>query len=406
LRKFNLLISLILFFSIIWPGLCPAQQTELTEQEKAEQLKIQQDVLMYQELETKLLQEAFEQAITASDYIIGPGDYFSVVIWGNLPKGYHLPVTPEGILIVPTIGNLHVDGLSLSEAKSVVKEAAKHKYKPDQISTHLMGMRKIRVHITGDVFKPSSYIATPIDRVSDLIFRAGGLKESAFIQEIKIKHINGQEKLINFSAFQEFGDLEHNPNLKGGDVIIVPQIDFSKPAVRVEGFVSRVGFYPLNPDESLFDFLNRHNLISEFQKITQIQLYRKEEEMRLMDLTSQENIKIILKNGDKLVIPQDNYQVYVSGAVQQPGPYPYIENLLAKDYIGQAGINENASSLGSIQVFHVANGKTEKGNDAQVFPGDIIKIPLRKSRVLSEYFQIAGQVFTVVIAYFAIRRNN
>lgn len=403
--KFYLSVSALLLF--LFTGLLFAQQKEEeTEKEKAEKLKLQQDVLHYQELETKLLEEAFEQAIDPESYIVGPGDYFSVVLWGDIQKGFQLPVTPEGMLIIPTIGTLKVDGLSLKEVKAVVLQAAKKKYKKTKISTNLMGIRKIRVHVTGEVFKPGTYVSTPTDRVSDLISRAGNLKQYAYIQNIEIKHINGEVETINFSDFKEKGDLQQNPFVQGGDVILIPQIDYSKPNVRVEGFINHPGLYPLIPNETLCDFLSRNDLLDLNQKFTEIQLYRSGEKQRIINLTGAEGCNFKLKNGDKVVLPLKIQQVYVSGAVQKPGIYNYVENLKAKDYVGQAGVNENAGSLNSIKVQHIDKGNIEKGGEASVYPGDVINVPVRNSKRISEYFQIASQVATLIIAYYAIQRNK
>ena len=381
-----------------------SQQVEVSEEEKAEKLKLQQEILRYKELELKLLEEAFEGTIDPESYIVGPGDYYSVVIWGDIEKGFHLPVTPEGMLIVPTVGQLKVDGLSLKEMQQVVKEAAMKKYKQTKISTNLMIMRKLRVYVTGEVFDPNTYIATPMDRVSDLIYRAGGLKQYADLQYVVLEHKDGTEDKINFSLFKEKGTLSQNPYVQGGDVLVIPQIDYTKSVVRVEGFINNPGLYPLIPRESIIDFLNRHNLLDSNQKLKQIHLYRQDQDLEIVDLTITEGSQTILQNGDKVVLPLEVSQVYVTGAVLKPGMYDYVENLKAKDYVGQAGVNENASGLNKIKVEHASNGNIEKGKNATVYPGDVIEVPIRTSKRISEYLLIASQLATLVIAYAATQK--
>jgi hypothetical protein len=55
-------------------------------------------------------------------------------------------------------------------------------------------------------------------------------------------------------------------------------------------------------------------------------------------------------------------------------------------------------------VKHIASDKAEKGNDVKIYPGDIIELPIRNSKKISEYLQIASQLATLVIAYFAIQK--
>jgi len=382
-----------------------AQEEELSEAEKASQLKLQQDVLKYKELETKLLEEAYEKAIDPETYLVGPGDYFSIVIWGDIQKGFQLPVTPEGMLIIPTVGILKVDGLTLKATQEMVEKAAMAKYKQTRISTNLMAMRKLRVHVTGEVINPGTYIATPIDRMSDLIYRAGGLKTYAYLQEIYIKHLSGEETRIDFSGFQEQGDLSQNPFVCGGDIILINPIDYSRPMVKVEGYLRQPqGFYPLKAGESIFEFLSRHNLLDRNQKFSQVVIQRGKMPLIQVDLTSDAAHKTKLENGDLLILPLDIRMVYIAGAVQTPGLISYLNTFRAKDYVGRSGITADAAGLNSILVRHLSLGKIEKGGDAQVYPGDVIEVPVRRSKRISEYLQITGQLATIIIAYFAIKK--
>lgn len=398
-------VIVLLIFSL-FGSLFAQEKTVITKEEKMEQLRLQRESRRSEELGRRLLEEAYESAIDPETYIVGPGDYFSIVIWGDVEISFQLPVTPEGILIVPNIGTIKVDSLTLRQTKSVVKEAAMRNYKETTISTILISMRKIRVRIIGEVLDPGTYIATPVDRVSDLIFQAGGLMQYAYLQNINIKHRNDEVEFFNFSDFKEKGDLENNPLVKGGDIINIPHVDYSSSVVRVEGFIENPGYYPFIPGENVINFLKRHDLLDLSQMLTDVKIYRYDGVIIIADLTDPESNKILLKYGDKIVLPLNISSVYVIGSVLKPGPYNFVENLRLRDYVGLAGVNENAGSLGSIRIRHVATGQVEKGGDAEVFPGDVIEVPIRRSKRYSEYLQIASQVVTLVIAYFAIRQRN
>jgi hypothetical protein len=90
--------------------------------------------------------------------------------------------------------------------------------------------------------------------------------------------------------------------------------------------------------------------------------------------------------------------------VRNPGPYAYVGNFLARDYVGLAGPTELAGSLNSVKVYHAKGNTHDRGGDVQVAPGDVIVVPVRASRRLVEYVQILSQVITMVFAYLAIRR--
>ena len=65
---------------------------------------------------------ALESAISGDEYVLGPGDLVSVSIWGPQSFTYTLPVTLEGQVLIPTMGPLSVDRLSLSEAKRRIRQ--------------------------------------------------------------------------------------------------------------------------------------------------------------------------------------------------------------------------------------------------------------------------------------------
>ncbi len=403
--RFFLFSSSLVFFLFFLSSPSYSQTQTKSEREKALELELQRETQKNKEFELKLLEQAFEQAIDPNEYVVGPGDYLLIDLGGDDQMNFQLPVTPEGMLIIPSVGSVRVDGLTLKAIQKHVEKAVLEKYRRTNISTYLIGLRKIRVHVAGYVFNPGTIVATPIDRLSDLIFRAGGFKQNAFLEQIRIRHKDQTESLIDFSVFQNNGDLNHNPIVKSGDIIVVNPIDYSESLVKVEGFLSRPGYYPLkSPGESLFDFLSRHNLLNNNQDITEIAIVRGNKKVIHVDITKQTTNETILRDGDLVTLPKEIRHVYVLGAVVKPGVYQYVENLKAKDYVGQAGSNENASDIQKIKILHSSSGKSEKGGEVLVFPGDIIEVPIRNYRRLSEYLQIASTIATLVIAISTINR--
>ena len=49
----------------------------------------------------------------APDYTLGPGDEISLVLTGDVELGYSLPVSREGSIIIPDVGQVFVNGLTL-----------------------------------------------------------------------------------------------------------------------------------------------------------------------------------------------------------------------------------------------------------------------------------------------------
>ncbi|HDZ11447.1 MAG TPA: hypothetical protein ENH53_04465, partial [Bacteroidetes bacterium] len=71
------------------------QQGKLTSQQVKSPAQTKEEIA-FEEVQLKLMEQAFEKAVNPETYIVGPGDIFSIVIWGDIQKGFQIPVTAEG----------------------------------------------------------------------------------------------------------------------------------------------------------------------------------------------------------------------------------------------------------------------------------------------------------------------
>ena len=59
---------------------------------------------------------AFDAPVDPETYLLGPSDIVSVNLWISPPASFTLTVTPEGTLIIPTVGEVHVEGIPLADS--------------------------------------------------------------------------------------------------------------------------------------------------------------------------------------------------------------------------------------------------------------------------------------------------
>ena len=57
---------------------------------------------------------------TPQNYVLGPGDQLIVDIYGDTQKSTKLSVSPDGDVTVPDYGPIHVSGLTVASAKSLI----------------------------------------------------------------------------------------------------------------------------------------------------------------------------------------------------------------------------------------------------------------------------------------------
>ncbi|MCK5527604.1 MAG: polysaccharide export protein, partial [Candidatus Latescibacteria bacterium] len=191
-------------------------------------------------IETPEERTFLDRRIDPEKYVVGPGDGFMIYLWGQLDQGQLLRVNPEGKLLVPYVGPILVADKTLAEAKREVVRQLKLRYDKVDVSVELSNVRGFRVFVTGEIRTPGTYYAWAVDRVSDMIKEAGGIRvtaapvrtagvgETARTREIgsrrniRLSRQKGETIVVDLDRFLTIGDLEANPYLKTGDVIYVP----------------------------------------------------------------------------------------------------------------------------------------------------------------------------------------
>jgi protein involved in polysaccharide export with SLBB domain len=209
-----------------------------------------------------------------------------------------------------------------------------------------------RVTIEGAVKIPGKFETKSDETLADLLSFSGGLSENAFKKSIKLTRIiDGELKIvdINFDQFEFFKPMP-------GDKYQVDQIiEKYNNRVIVSGAVYRPGTF------SVFDGMSIKDLIEKAGGLKSDVYYEKAYVTRTnkdystttitLDLQKEMNKpSFVLKEEDILNIlslndlSEDNY-VEIMGEVNNPGVFPYSENLSVSDLILLAGgFKENASS--------------------------------------------------------------
>ncbi|WP_456441260.1 SLBB domain-containing protein [Caldithrix abyssi] len=364
--------------------------------------------------------QVLEAEIEDSLYMVGPGDQLGIHVFGEIEVDFLVTVSPEGMVVIPTIGTLNIGKLSLKEAKKKLKDFINTNYHASTIHIDLISMRKFRVYLVGEVANPGTYFAQATDRVSDIIEVGGGLKDWADETNIQIHHRNGRVDTLDILRFYAFGDKDNNPTVDGGDVIYVPAIDLNSPHVIVEWNKEEINetmnteqflfqtkykrkIYRINNNETLIEFLARIAILDNQVELAHIIVKRAGEEISV-DLFDEYNKKdkFILKKGDELIVPDIVDKVYVQGEVLNPGAYPYQVNLTANDYIGMSGILEKSKTGNNILVIRAKSGKVLKGGNVIVNKGDIVVVPRKTRESIRDYLSILTPMVSIIISTYSL----
>ena len=357
--------------------------------------------------------QVLESELEAKNYIVGPGDLFKVNIFGQIESEFNFQILPEGKIVIPTIGEIEVGNLRLSEAKQKITAQIEEFYIKSHISVNLVGLRRFRVYLTGEVRNPGTYFAQGSDRISDIIEIGDGITDWADDTEVEIRGSDGTKKYVDLNNFYLEGDLTQNPFVRGGDLIHINSIDIRERYVIVEGnaeISSRLeekrgsgrsnlfGVYPIKSDEALYNFLKRIGALSRKSNLEAIVLRRDSIEYKINLLEANNDyLSFKLNHKDRIYIPPLIDRVYVKGQVLNPGAYPYYANYLAKDYVGNAGALETAVDLEDYIVIRRKTGEQLKGGEILIEKGDIIIVDKSGGESLKDFLIIFTPMLSLVV---------
>ncbi|HEX8432307.1 MAG TPA: SLBB domain-containing protein, partial [Longimicrobium sp.] len=294
-------------------------------------------------------------AVSRTGYRLGPGDVVDVAVFGDLEFLYSLPVTPEGTVVVPSVGVARVLGLNLDQAQARIRDMVYRYYRNVEVTLTLSKVRVFKVYVLGAVQNPGVRTAAAVTRVSDVV------PSTAPRRNIVIRHSRGDSTRVDLAQFFLFGDLASNPTLTEGDVVVVPRVDRT---LQVFGRVAFPGVYEFRPGETLADFLRLVNgggplpssagdtvRVSRFENRTQGQTVTA---ISVADALGPRGRSFLLEPFDALYVPEiANYKVQrfatVAGQVVRPGVYPITpEVTTVRQLVALAGgFSRDASLVGA-----------------------------------------------------------
>jgi polysaccharide export outer membrane protein len=121
---------------------------------------------------------------------------------------------------------------------------------------------------------------------------------------------------------------------------------------------------------------------------------------------------VILRNGDKLLIPKKNQEITILGEVQSPTSHVFVSGLTRDEYIARSGGTTQKADRKRIYVVR-ANGDVVSGErsgwfrrsqSTEIHPGDTIVVPLDTERVraLPIWQSVTTIIYNLAIALLAI----
>mgnify|MGYP001277875663 FL=1 len=194
------------------------------------------------------------------EYILGPADLISINLTDTDDLDNSYLIDQEGMIDLPFIGKVKLDGLTLNEAQNILMDVIKDFYKNPDLQINIEEFNSSKVYIVGAVRnqktinldqKPIKLIEAAIEAnfnpsAADKLYGTKGfLRRDNEVYKINLKNA--------FSGIDE----KENFYLKKNDVIF---IDRNSDAIHVFGEVSKPGVYFPNLGYSLTELISTSGL--------------------------------------------------------------------------------------------------------------------------------------------------
>ncbi len=170
------------------------------------------------------------QLSTETEYTLGAGDGLRVNVFPVEEFSGEYQILVDGTLSLPIVGNIQVQGLTLTQLTEFLTQQYRQYVKRPVITVSLTAPRPLKLAIAGEINSPGSYLL-PVEggqkfpTLTQLIQQAGGLTTVANLEKVEIKRqFKGQTLVLNLNLWDllKEGQLEQDITLRDGDQIIIP----------------------------------------------------------------------------------------------------------------------------------------------------------------------------------------
>jgi protein involved in polysaccharide export with SLBB domain len=401
-------------------------------------LIIQSIVLSQNKQETNLLEDktqqrinlpsmpiagpALEGPIDPDKYVLGPSDVLGVNIWSIPPLNFVITVTPEGSIIVPSVGEIRIAGLSLTSAKDRILAEIHKKFLIGNATVTLLDIRDIVVTITGNVRRPGRYKMTAAERVDRLLQEANQViraaqgivpAQTAQTEEnpsynpaiaskraIVLRRRDGTTRRVDIQEFYATKNEDRDPFLLGGDEVFVPRTDEAKNLFAVYGAVNAPGRFEYIPGDSVYEAIKLAYGFTQRANLDSVELVRLDPQtgslssttINAKELTPGSPKNFSLEPGDRILVREqfdqrEDYRVFLEGEVKFPGIYPITKDKTRlSQVIREAGGFTEFASLQSAQLLR---------NSVTIDDGQLNRMLLHRGNITPEdnaYVSVEGDI--------------
>jgi polysaccharide export outer membrane protein len=297
------------------------------------------------------------------EYRLGPGDVPVLILTGDVERAQPLPITREGFVLIPQVGQVYLANQTLDQAKQILFDRLRRVYSslgrgPDagtRMDLSVSNVRAVTVFTVGEVAQPGAYQISALGSALTALYAAGGITDQGDLRRVQVRRRSGSVVILDAYAYLLRGDTRNDVRLEDGDVIFVPG---KSRRVVVAGAVGREAIYDVDSTETLTQVISNAGGLNPEANSARITIHRiipaaervaggPERRVVTVPLTAVagQTAPVVpgvpVVDGDSITVDaiggESNGFVTVRGNVRLTGPVGFSAGLTLSQLVAQAG---------------------------------------------------------------------
>jgi polysaccharide export outer membrane protein len=318
----------------------------------------------------------------AKDYVVGEGDILKIRVYDHPDLETIVRVEGGGTISFPLIGQVNVNGLTVSRVAEVLAERLADGYLVNpQLGVFIQEYRSRKATIMGQVKKPGLYELRGQTTFLELLSKTGGLEpeagDRAFIKRKPDRTgVEGKVIVVDLKRLIEKGDTSLDVAIMDGDSIFVAEAG----VFYITGEVKKPDAYKLEAGTTVIKAITVAGGFTDHAARDKVIVVRADggDEESILIGTGGSSWDAPIKNGDSIYIPKAGV-FYVTGEVKKAGAYAFEKGTTVLKAITVAGGFTDKASKGRVRIIRVVDGEERKlkkvSFDDPVYPDDVLVVP-------------------------------
>ena len=177
------------------------------------------------------------------EYRIQPGDQLDIKFYYHPELNESLTVRPDGKISLQLIHEVPASGLTPEELRGLLKTKYEPQINQPEVTIILRSFTAQKVYVDGEVAKPGLIPLTDRMTILQSIASAGGLKDTARINEIILirrgKENRPTSMLVNVEKAIDGSDLSQDLDLMPADIVYVPRSPIANVNLWIDQYIRK-----------------------------------------------------------------------------------------------------------------------------------------------------------------------